>query len=315
MAASWRALLSLRAILSFFVVLLATIQVLVIALSLGSIRLTQVGAIVILVIASLLAFLASQTAGQGPPNVTSAEDLSLFSPLLRRFLLLAPLTIFGAFALLACLTPDLSYDGNAYHIPPINQWAVKGFIHDVDPSFDQSEFMNGYPKGAEAVTFVVVQAFGSKFLNLLNLFYAPLGFFGVAVLCQLFGASIRDSLVFGAAYLIVPVNAGQYGSTYVDAAFGSTVIALLAIFASDVLNEPDGWRTSALPMGCAIGNVIAVKGSGLVVDRTSKRRQLFGVGNERSKRPSEATSVAALVDQPFITFRHCDRRVLVSQEL
>ena len=125
------------------------------------------------------------------------------------------------FALLAYLTEDLSYDGNIYHIPPINQWAIKGFIHDLDPAFDNSQFMNGYPKGAEAVTFVAVQALSSKFLNGLNLFYAPLGFFGIALLCHLFGATIRDSLVFGVAYLLVPANVIQYSSTYVDAAFGS----------------------------------------------------------------------------------------------
>ena len=162
-------------------------------MSLGRIGLNQFGALLILVVASVFAFLTSRRPEQNPPDLASREGSSLFSPALRRFLLILTFTIFGVFALLAYLTKDLSYDGNSYHIPTINQWAIKGFIHDVDPAFDYSQFMNGYPKGAEAVTFVAVQALSSKFLNGLNLFYAPLGFFGIALLFSSYGSSAHTA--------------------------------------------------------------------------------------------------------------------------
>jgi hypothetical protein len=256
---------SLRAALIFFVLLLGTIQALAVALSLGGVRLNQLIAIFILAAATALAFIVSRSFEQGTPKVSSRAVLSLFSPLQFRLLLITALTLFGALGLLSCLTQDLSYDGNSYHIPIMNEWATSGYIQDADPAFDNSQFMNGYPKGAETVTFVVVQALNGKLVNSLNLLYAPLGFFGIALLCQLFGASPRDSLVFGAAYLIVPANAIQYSSTYVDAAFGSAAIALLALLASNLVVKRESWFVQALVIGCAIGNVIAIKGSGLLM--------------------------------------------------
>jgi hypothetical protein len=258
-------LLSLRAALIFFVLLLGTIQALAVALSLGGVRLNQLIAILILAAATAFAFIVSRSYEQGTPNVSSRAALSLFSPLSSRLLLIASLTLFGVLALLSCLTQDLSYDGNSYHIPIMNEWATSGYIQDADPAFDNSQFMNGYPKGAETVTFVVVQALNGKLVNSLNLLYAPLGFFGIALLCQLFGATLRDSLVFGAAYLIVPANAIQYSSTYVDAAFGSAAIALLALLASNLAVKRESWFAQALVIGCAIGNVIAIKGSGVLL--------------------------------------------------
>jgi hypothetical protein len=83
---------------------------------------------------------------------------------------------------------------------------VTGNLHEVDPAFEAGPFANGYPKGAELVAFVWARAFGPRFIEMLNLIYAPLGFLGIALLCQLFGAGWQDSLVFGACYLLVPAN-------------------------------------------------------------------------------------------------------------
>jgi len=256
---------SLRGALNFFVLLLGTIQALAIALSLCGVRLHQAIAVLILAVATALAYIVSRSLEQGSANVSSRAGLSLLSAFQYRLLLITALALFGMFGLLSCLTQDLSYDGNSYHIPIMNEWATSGTIHDADPAFDNSQFMNGYPKGAETVTFVVVEALNGKLVNSLNLLYAPLGFFGIAFLCQLFGAKPRDSLVFGAAYLIVPANAIQYGSTYVDAAFGSAAIALLALLASNLAVKRERWFAQALVIGCAIGNVIAIKGSGVLL--------------------------------------------------
>ncbi len=255
----------LRAVLEFLVVFLGAVQVFALALSVGKIRLNQSGALFILVVASALAFVTSRRPKEESPERAARKGGSLFSLPLCRSLLVLTFTMLGVLAMVAYFTEDFSYDGNSYHIPPINQWAIKGFIHDVDPAFDNSRLMNGYPKGAEAVTFVFVEALGSKFLNVLNLFYAPLGFLGIALLCHLFGATIRDSLVFGVIYLLVPANVVQYGSTYVDAALGSAVIALLALLASNLVTDGRSWLTEAVPIGCAIGNVIAIKSTGLLI--------------------------------------------------
>jgi hypothetical protein len=164
---------------------------------------------------------------------------------------------------------DISYDGNAYHLLSINRWAVTGNLHEVDPAFEASPFVNGYPKGAELVAFVFARAFGPRFIEMLNLIYAPLGFLGIALLCQLFGAGWRDSVVFGACYLLVPANLDQYGSTEVDAAFASSVIALLALLAVLLRAEPKGWFWESCVTGCAIGNVIAIKGTGPLIAAAS----------------------------------------------
>jgi hypothetical protein len=255
----------LRAALVFVVVLIGCIQMLAVASSLLSVHSTYANSLAIVVTASGLAFIASRRAQKGRFKGSVAALPPLFLPRSYLTFLIVIVSVLAMFVVTACLTPDPSYDGHAYHIPPINQWIVKGYIHEVDPGFAASELMNGYPKGAEAVTFVFIQVFGSNMLTMLNLFFAPLGLLGIALLCHLFGATLRDSLLFGACYLLVPAVAFQYITTYVDTALGFSVVALLALLASRLAMNREDWLAEALVVGCATGTVISVKGSGILI--------------------------------------------------
>ena len=250
-----------RPTLAFFVVFLASIQCMAVALALGQIPLSRPGAFLVLVAAAMLGYLASRYSKEDPVP----EGPPLVSPGLRRILLTSAFVIVAGFLVLALAVHDMSYDGNSYHTPPINQWLIKGYIHDLNPDFAISFAMNGFPKGTEAVTFVFVRAFGPWILNGLNFFYAPLGFFGIAVLCQLFGATAADSLIFGAAWLIIPANLIQYDSLYVDSATGSSIVALLALLASNLARRPQSWLLETILIGCAMGNAIGAKGTATVI--------------------------------------------------
>ncbi|MGH7740881.1 MAG: hypothetical protein ACRENS_02540 [Candidatus Eiseniibacteriota bacterium] len=283
-----RSLLKFKALLVLLVVFLASIQALAIAASLAGIPIARGSALGILAASMVLAWFAglpdglraerlpaaASAAGEGPaapaadsPRApgSAAQSATFFAPRTRRALLIAALTLLGSFLVLACLSRDTSFDGNAYHIPPINQWAVAGRIHEIDAGLANSELMNGFPKGAEVVAFVFVRAFGDNVLNLLNVFHAPLGLLGIALLCLLFGAGSEDALLFGVCYLLTPASVLQFGTTYVDAAFACSVIALLALLTASLAMPRGHWFADALPIGCAMGMVIATKASGVLI--------------------------------------------------
>lgn len=260
-----------RTILSFVVMFVALLQIIAIGLSTAGVRLTHSRCSGLLVVAMLLAGTISRYAkpthdGIVNNEIATREGITSFLPrsicwsLVFIFVLLV-----GVLALTGYIRGDVSYDGNAYHILPINQWALNGYIRDVDRNFEVSPFVNGYPKGAETVAFVCTQVFGTRSMGMLNVIYAPLGFFGLALLCQLFGATLRDSFLLSACYLVVPTNLYQYGSTYVDAAFAFSTIALLALLGFILVVDRKCGLLEALVVGCGIGNVLAIKATGPLI--------------------------------------------------
>ncbi len=124
--------------------------------------------------------------------------------------------------------PDLSWDGNAYHIPTIAFWDQVGRVHWVNTPYLES-IINGYPKGAELVTYILVKAFNNNLINTGNLVFLPLGVLGINILARKFGTPPLLALCAGSAYVLIPINIGQSPTSYVDAAFAASVVAFFAL--------------------------------------------------------------------------------------
>jgi hypothetical protein len=257
-----------RRALVFASELIALLQVFAIASTGLGIRLQRQSCLGIVVLAACVAMAAdwiSRPRGTAEQTVAPGDALQaaprLLPSALGRLTLVVFILLMVVFAFASWRRGDLSYDGNAYHTLAANQWAVNGRISEIDPGFEVSPFANGYPKGAEAVAFVLSEAFGCNMAGILNFAFAPLGLLGVALLCQTFGAGWRDAFVLGAWFLLVPVNIYQYGSSHVDSAFASAVIALFALLAFD-LAQPGARPGGMLAAGCAAGSALAIKSTG-----------------------------------------------------
>ena len=166
----------------------------------------------------------------------------------------------------AYVLPDRSFDGNAYHIPTINLWALEGFVHWIPDSIPAARLMNGYPKGMESLSYVVVTAFGdSHLLNTANLLFLPLGVLGITFLSYTLGASPATALLAGAAYVLLPVSVCQASTVYVDSSHASCAIAFMAGVAHALTGirrgRPLPWGDIPA-LGGAMGLTVATKASG-----------------------------------------------------
>src|SRR6185369_2549598 len=161
------------------------------------------------------------------------------------------------FACAATVT-DVSWDGNSYHLPTIQQWFQTGRVAWVEgPESPTSvlRLINNYPKAAEVVALFLCTLFHPALSHAFNLVYLPLGILGIASIAQALGAARGAALAAGAAFLLVPINLGQSLTAYVDSAFGSAVIAWLA--ATVWLRHLDAKRLGidALVLGGALGKL------------------------------------------------------------
>jgi len=263
-------------------VLLSTIQVAVLAASLSSLRLSRAVAAAILIAALLAARLvwrglaageARQRSrdregavgialerGQPLPHGRGSAVLPWGRPLASAFL------AFYAFLFVAAaVVPDVSWDGNSYHLPVVQQWFQRGQVVWVEgPDTTTLRHMNGYPKTAEVLSFFLATLVHPALANTFNLVYLPLGILGIASIACALGASRPAALTAGAALLLVPINLGQSPTAYVDSSFGSAVIAWLAATVALRRLDPQRSALQALVLGCALGQVIGTKGTGLV---------------------------------------------------
>jgi hypothetical protein len=161
--------------------------------------------------------------------------------------------------------PDISCDGNAYHLPAIKLWAQQGYINWVDPNFECSKFMNGYPKAAELISYLLVTATGdSNFANTCNLVFLPLGVLGIACISLSMGCSRAVSLAAGSLFVLVPLNIFQAATTYVDSAFASAAIAAIA---AAVIYSSNDWNRrerifNLVMIGAALGLALGIKSTG-----------------------------------------------------
>ncbi len=215
--------------LSFYVTLLCSIQVLSIGVSLLEVRISRGLAIAIL----LASFLAATVVWRACMPTSLMENLAperwtwgtKLTTAVTVFAVLVYLVLWFA----AYVSPDRSWDGNTYHLPSIHFWARRGYIHWIDPRFPFSNHLNGFPKGLETLSYLVVTALGdSQWVNAVNLVVLPLGVLGIACLARSLGTSSGIALFAGGAFLLVPVNVYQSVTTYTDTGYASAAAAFLA---------------------------------------------------------------------------------------
>ena len=167
---------------------------------------------------------------------------------------------------------DTTCDGSSYHIPTIHAYLTDQRVCWIEEPFVDAKYMNGYPKGAELFAMILVQAFHPVLLDTANVLFLPLGFLGVAYLARSMGASSSLSLLAGTAWLLLPVNVCQAGTTYVDSSYASCVVAYVAILFSvmrgtKILQVSEGlsrWMPAVI-LGCALGLAIGMKSSGIAI--------------------------------------------------
>lgn len=256
-------------ILLFLVLTHAGIQVGVLPLSLLQVRLTPAIAAFLIAVSFITAAAVTVSAAQHRPQPQST------SPSPPIWVLLLPVLAVIAYVILALRAstlPDYSWDGNTYHIPPINYWARAGHVHWVPVTPLQSELMNGYPKGAEVVTWLLTTLLRTpRFVSIANFTFLPLGVAGIASLCESLGTTRRTAWACGSLLVFVPVLLWQSVTSYVDCAFGCTAIAALAMLCHiqcEWGNEAGGWQCIA-GLGCALGLLTAIKSSGILLAGTS----------------------------------------------
>jgi len=159
--------------------------------------------------------------------------------------------------------PDLSYDGNSYHIPTIAMWDQTGYVHWVKTVYLET-IINGYPKGAELVAYVLVKALNNQVINTVNLVFLPLGVLGIMRLSRRLGARVPLAICAGLAFILVPTNIGQSPTTYVDSAFASSAIGFLALMFSFIPPQKPNVK-HVIAFGASMGLMVSVKSTGLGV--------------------------------------------------
>ncbi|HEV8702171.1 MAG TPA: hypothetical protein VGV60_12935 [Candidatus Polarisedimenticolia bacterium] len=251
--------------LSGGITFLSSIQILTISLSLAQIQISQGAALGILLLSIVAGFLAGcflEETGSfaSVPEPTPGAAFGLTGTLTLFAFLVYFLSWF-----VALVAPERSWDGLSYHLPTIHLWARKGHLDWIDPRFPLSPLMNGYPKGVELVSFVMVEAFRSdRMATTSNLLYVLLAVLGIAYLSTTLGATPKMALFAGSAFLLVPVVEFQSITTYTDVAYSASAIAFFAALAY-VLSRLGAsscppWR--AIPMlGGAIGLMLGAKAS------------------------------------------------------
>jgi hypothetical protein len=258
-------------LLAGWVVTLAACQIVTVSLSLLRVQINGgIAAAILALSASLGAWTSRYRLGSrseaAPGSETGTTDR--FVQRLTTYMIAVCGIMYMVLWCTALANPDASWDGLAYHIPPIAYWSQKGYLHWVSPCYTCESFVNGYAKGAEVVGYLLVTVLhSSSVLNSFNLVFLPLGVLGIASIAMTMGVRPPLALTCGCLYVLVPVNINQAATTYVDSAYGSCVLAsfAIALHVLQALIDGRGARASALLLGTALGLAASVKGSGLLL--------------------------------------------------
>lgn len=249
-------------LLSSYILFLFSMQVMTISLSLLEVRISPFSARTILGISTAIGL------------VFFFKDKELlkslaFSKRVRRwqipFLCFLGIVIMTYIVLWAAayIMPDLSYDGNFYHIPAISMWDVRGYISWVKTIYAEP-LINGYPKGAELVSYILLKAFNNSVINTVNLVFLPLGILSIAYLARSLGAGRLLSMCAGAAFLFIPVNINQSVTTYVDSSYASCVVGSIASLIHLSRTRSLEWKGLVI-FGAALGLTLCTKSTGIAL--------------------------------------------------
>ena len=254
-----------------YVVFLGAVEVIAVAMGLAHLPITCLAAVAILAISITAGYLQWQITHKQVDLDTPAACDKIAKPV--RIILLSLIAIstvvYAALWLFACLRTDLTCDGNAYHIPTVQLWTQNGGVCWVDPNFECSRFMNGYPKGVELMAFILVRAFdNSHLVNTVSLIFVPLGVLGICCIARLLGAHRITAAAAGAVFILFPVTINQSATTYVDSSYAACAIAFIALLlhtsAAMEISPIVPWRL-IMPLGCAAGLAISAKSTGILV--------------------------------------------------
>ncbi|OHB56179.1 MAG: hypothetical protein A2Y07_00980 [Planctomycetes bacterium GWF2_50_10] len=252
-------------LLAGLIVFFACAQISAIALSLAKIAITQYTAIGLLAISILAAFIFTRDL------ITDLPETHLALPVPARYTIwiTAGLAIlfFGTLFTAAYICPDMTCDGNTYHIPAISAWSQTGYIHWIDDQLPCAKFTNGYPKAAEVISFLITTAAdNSKLTNTFNLIFLPLAATAIIAIAMLLGSAPPLAIFTASLFIFVPVNIAQAFTTYIDSAFASAVIAFIAVSMTLIHfhNKPSALRLWLL-LGLAAGLTIAIKPTGIAI--------------------------------------------------
>lgn len=249
---------------------LALVQVETIALSLCRVSISQPVAVGILLLAGAGAIVFGRLGRRRWPGVEAdgapARPLPAWRRLLPVLIALLMLVLVNSW-----LHPYLGADCAIFHLPAIHFWGEAGRVHWIRMEPQQiyyaDMFINAYPKAAELVAFVGVRATGmANLVHTLNAWFLPLGILGSACIARRLGASLHGALAAGLLFALMPVSVQQLNGTYVDAAFASAIVALLAVVLHVISTAGDHglpW-TAALALGASGGLVAGIKTSGLL---------------------------------------------------
>lgn len=259
-------------ILSAGVLFLGLIQIFTVALSLAGGVVSRRSALAIIALAGLGALVYFRGFVPRAGAIQSPEGRSEGFP--RSLMLFLPaLLVYVSLWLLAYALPDLSYDGLWFHIPTLHFWSLAGKIQwiaaDLPSVWDSliNNNLNGFPKGVELITFILVRATGlARLANSVNLPFLPVGVFSLIVISRLLGATRTFSVLSGVLFVFIPVNIAQSTTAYVDTATASvylSCLALLSVTLVRIRRGELGWRY--LPaLGAAAGLATAAKSPGII---------------------------------------------------
>jgi len=255
------------------VVFFGSIEVFTITLSLVRVRISQLPALLIVLLAAVVAGWYWHYLGSGSHRKRTEPLAATGIGWIIWSLVALTALVYILLWLLAYALPDYSWDGLWYHNPTMHFWALKGYPHWI--TVDYSEFWagtvdpnwNAYPKGVELLGFILVRATGlARLLNAIQLPILPLGVLAVICLARFWGVPPGFAILSGLLFAFIPVNIAQSSTTYVDVATASFYIALMAMTAiilRQIRRNVIPWRM--LPaLGCALGLAISAKGTGVV---------------------------------------------------
>jgi hypothetical protein len=252
-----------------YIVSIAAVQIITVAMGLAQLPITHIGAAIMIAAALTAGYLQRRAIHGSDDDIMPNALQNTFARTVMVAIIAISSAVYIFLWISAYLRYDLTCDGNTYHIPTVQLWTQNGGICWVDPNFECSTFMNGYPKGVELIAFIVVRAFdNSHLVNTASLIFVPLGVLGICCIARLLGTHRLTAWAAGAAFVLFPVTINQSATTYVDSSYAACAIAFIALLlhtaAKLEITSVVPWRL-IVPLGCAAGLAISAKSTGIVL--------------------------------------------------
>ncbi len=152
--------------------------------------------------------------------------------------------------------PPLSWDGLAYHLPPVIEYIQEGTITLVGYSI----FANGYPNTGEMYfLWNLIFLRDGIIVDGTQLAFVLVGALGIYVIATEIGIDSENAFLAGIVFFLSPVVLMQADIAYVDLMFGSLVIASYAFF---IRYWQSGETKEVLLLSVCLGLLAGIKYTG-----------------------------------------------------